>query len=390
MEPRRLSLSARADDPEKSSSPITVRNTASSSNQQATGPSSTRIGRNSSSSLASSCASPKGLANTSRFQKPYPQVDLAHSSYSYTSHSLPCSIDTADYTDSMYGSPLVYGESFVDHQNYQLGYQELEQEQGKKQQEQGPEGQGQDRTHQRHIRVTIPRDESSLSFHTDITEREPSRDQLSQSPSPTSGELDRSFATVRQSYTDFAEISQPFQFEAQSVAVEPTSSNSSIGDVHGSFIMPTISTSCQVQERVDDRIVQGSSQEQSMGQRGMSSTSDCSWNVRPEAIPPMFTPPRKLTKSSTPVNSRRTSSHSLNRQVHSQPRMMSQSPVPLHARLTNLQKRRERKARIPELLLREESEDVLGETYSSRRHSLAEEDVRHNTYRVVLLIKVGD
>jgi len=150
--------------------------------------------------------------------------------------------------------------------------------------------------------------------------------------------------------------------------------------------MPTISTSCQVQERVDDRVVQGPGQE-----KGMSSTSDSTWKVRPDKmIPPKFMLPRKATKSPNSVNSRRAFSHSLNRQIHSQPRMMSPSPVPLHSRLSNLQKRRGRKSRIPEQLLGKESEAVLRETYSSRRHSLAEEDVRHGGCGFVLLIKTGD
>ncbi|KAF9326765.1 CorA metal ion transporter [Podila minutissima] len=43
-------------------------------------------------------------------------LDTRHSSYSY---SLPRSLDTGHYSDSLDGSPLLYGESFVDHQHLQ-------------------------------------------------------------------------------------------------------------------------------------------------------------------------------------------------------------------------------------------------------------------------------
>jgi len=69
------------------------------------------------------------------------------------------------------------------------------------------------------------------------------------------------------------------------------------------------------------------------------------------------------------------------------PRIMTPSPVPLHARLSRIQKEAKKGARVLDMdnqgaSLHYDYEDVTDSSYdfSSRRHSVAEEDVMSDQY----------
>ncbi|KAG0201735.1 CorA metal ion transporter [Mortierella sp. GBA30] len=294
-------------------------------------------------------------------------VDPRYSSYSY---SLPRSLDTGIYSDSMGGSPLLYGDSFVDHQNLQAPYQDNQQPQlFDALLPSTPRTSGTShfsiRTHQTETRASPAHRHSTNSLqthhHISSCSHRSLLSQAGKSPSSVSQERlvssradgSRSHIAQEQQDTDLSQTSPNSSVSrGSSVGIQDTTHGS------GTLIMP------QIMAAVDDQVEQTYEEHyQCQPQKALLDTdfgnrrrilSDASSSLQPSTTSPLL--------------------------HRSQPRMMSASQVPLHTRLSRLQKKARRGIRGVDMETNGQSQlydEFMDSTcdFSSRRHSVAEEDV---------------
>lgn len=298
-------------------------------------------------------------AQSSKETAPLLPASTRNSSFSFSSRSL----DTGNYSDSFEGSsPLLYGDSFVDHQPLQRQFQDrLHQEQ--LQNTLSPTY-GTDRPASQHTVHYDPQDNNSNNnngstpqrvclsgFHPSSTSSRHSYHKSSPpNPSPLQGPSVTS--TRSQSFSSQAHLVNSRQptGQGQSSGSSPKlSDRSSDSDLHNrdmtedTLIMP--------------QIVTGS--EQDLPHIG--------------AIESDRGRPARNVLSSSPT---------VLEVMGPLPRMMTPSPVPLHARLSKIQREAKKGARVIDMETNGSShhydyEDVTDSShdFSSRRHSVAEEDV---------------
>ncbi|KAF9134188.1 CorA metal ion transporter [Mortierella sp. 14UC] len=272
------------------------------------------------------------------------------SSFSFSSRSL----DAGNYSDSFEGSsPLLYGDSFVDHQPLQRHFHDrLHQEQ---QHQQLPPIYGSDRPASQHTVHYDPQHDTTpqvrlSGFNPSSSPRQSCHKSSPPNPSPLQGPSVTS--TRSHSFSSQAHLAnsrQPTGQGESSGSSPKLSDRSSDSDHHNrdvtedTLIMP--------------QIITGSEQD----------------------LPHIGTFDQDRRRPSRTVVS---SSPTVLEVMGPLPRMMTPSPVPLHARLSRIQKEAKKGARVIDMETNGSShhydyEDVTDSShdFSSRRHSVAEEDV---------------
>ncbi|KAF8982280.1 CorA metal ion transporter [Entomortierella lignicola] len=259
---------------------------------------------------------------------------LLGSSTRNSSYSFSQSIDTGHYTDSYEdSSPLLYTGSFVDHQPLQRQVQQQLQQEVLRPSNSGGSAR----------RTEMPKGQSLSSSRTYKSRQTGPSDH---SPPPIGLSATSTRSQSLSSQTSRIHSNQHIQPRVNS---NGSSSKSSVGSsgsdinrdhTEDTLIMPQISNLDQAHHR-------GSTDTER--ERKAKSTLSAS---------PITSPPGAL------------------------PRIMTPSPVPLHARLSRIQKEAKRGARVLDMENQGNShhydyEDVTDSSYdfSSRRHSVAEEDV---------------
>lgn len=276
-------------------------------------------------------------------------LDTRHSSYSY---SLPRSLDTGHYSDSLDGSPLLYGESFVDHQHLQR--QSRDHLLGQLQQH----GQGhlERRKSQDGIQRRAKKHNSSIQRGFQPSTDPSKGPSLSTTRSGSFSSHTSRPLSARQ--TQGSSGSSPRLSEHSGSSCE-TNRNMT----EETLIMPQITTaSIHDQLPLPPPPQQQQQPQQKLLPQGPLNTTPPDTHLEDRGRPSYLTRSPSL--------------------MGPLPRMMTPSPVPLHARLSKLQKEARRGARVLDMDSNGAShhydyEDVTDSSYdfSSRRHSVAEEDV---------------
>ncbi|KAF9900166.1 CorA metal ion transporter [Linnemannia zychae] len=289
----------------------------------------------------------------SRDTAPLLAASTRNSSFSFSSRSL----DTGNYSDSFEGSsPLLYGDSFVDHQPLQRQFHDrLHQEQ---QHQQLPPIYGSDRPASQHTVQYDPQHDTT-----------PQRVRLS-GFNPTS-------ASPRQSYH---KSSPPNPSPLQGPSVTSTRTHSFSSQAYP--VNPREQPTGQGQSSGSSPKLSNHSSDSDHHNRDMTEDT---------LIMPQIITGNELDLSHNgtvnkdrgrPSKSMLSSSPTVLEVMGPLPRMMTPSPVPLHARLSKIQKEAKKGARVIDMETNGPShhydyEDVTDSSYdfSSRRHSVAEEDV---------------
>ncbi|GJJ77328.1 magnesium transporter [Entomortierella parvispora] len=268
------------------------------------------------------------------------------------SRSFTRPLDHDHYSSSYDGaSPFLYGRSFVDHQPLQRQFRDHQQatRQSPKNQEQRHKKANSGVSTERQRRSSVSSVASSTTSKTSKSSRSSrsSRSRQNSNSQPTHRPpLPTQPSGVSSLSHSFSSLRSPGRRDQSSRSSRPTSHHSSSSDdglnrnlTEDTLIMPQITTS--------DIGQFGDVMEQGLSRPTFLSTSP----VTVETIGPL-------------------------------PRMMTTSPVPLHARLSKIQKEARKGARVLDmdsngLSHHYDYEDVTDSSYdfSSRRHSVAEEDV---------------
>lgn len=298
-------------------------------------------------------------AQSSRETAPLLAASTRNSSYSFSSRSL----DTGNYSDSFEGSsPLLYGDSFVDHQPLQRQFQ--------------------DRLHQEQLQNTLSPTygtDRPASQHTVHYDPPDSNNNNNNGSTPQRVRLSGFHPSSTSSRHSYRKSSPPDPISLQGPSVTSTRSHSFSSQAH----------------LVNSRRPTGQGESSGSSPKLSDRSSDSDHHNRDMTEDTLIMPqiitgseqdlPHIGTVDSDrgrPARNVLSSSPTVLEVMGPLPRMMTPSPVPLHARLSKIQREAKKGARVIDMETNGSShhydyEDVTDSShdFSSRRHSVAEEDV---------------